>query len=1249
MSSSLDGRVFMPPLSDQIAIVEGKDHDTVTLYNAMTGVPERMIGALDEQRVLNRYSGDESRHVIHTVVDSNRFSVQDFATGITREVLLKTLVVPGLSTKTIAMSERTSASKYEPTLTSYIASAYELRFTILVNQIEMMSVETPIERGSGFDFSIRVDLPPWTRVPVSRDDVMLESVRAEFMAGIAKLQAEMFARHRTIVPLELSMKAAIKHTASEANKQIYADAIDQMYNSLGNVLTIAPEHASLYADGGFEAVSVLNPDRDRLEATLTRLVKPSGAQPFYNRTVIYVDRGAEASDGGTNSFVFVPRQVITTFGKQWPQIIATSSFSVLLYLDQDTSTSEYLTRAFQEDLGLLNTNAELVSVIKETLDVLALCGKNGWRVHPREETTIGEMITGYSQQLVQLYKHGVSLNVLRMNARNYLTKYSRGPAVYTYDSSGSELALYIYDEYELPFRDELVNLPQYNKQIHPKAVVFVEQLMRYAVDNVDPTTDTELTDIIGPCLFPILVYLSDDAEEEWYYPVLTRLFNMCENAHLFFWCFSVLVYYHNNNVFTSTRVSIYNSDSPENIAYFLLSYFGRNLPKLPFLKVHSYAFRFDTFETAKAAVALQETSRVPDIVNANQFQIESSAQFSLNDFIAYSFQEEYSTLDINYFLYQVRNIPPRTTNLQLLGIAVNEGTTKDIIPAQLTETIQNAVDALRITDAPRYNIEININRARGNLLLLEIWDPVGMTLDNIVALSIPFYSNKTAGQIATGEIGTGFFNVYRGSYRVSIKTRRRENDAKTIHIVDTPKPDASGRVEDVTRELSITDPSRFYGTKISILSKYSDELDLIRAYSKAVQFVMQVIALMPIPLTIRLNGELFNKKTERWVDTPQYEVYRISKSSEELPITSYIMTNGIPFAPLEEYLTQLNNNRLSKPLVEGLRSHLVVNIKPGSYTPTQTRTKLVLADEDALVPALLDALYLNNMCPENLQYYYNTGDVDQVLPRRNVGITEFKSIKQFMMHYTHTAVGRSIAEMLHDIRTTYRTQFPDKTRFYPDQYDGASWEGGLVHNSVEGWLYAKTIVTEEARRKDTLAEKAEVARITNMDSGALEQRFRAFVTRWITIYITAGRRLSIFKETGLGLPKVEVIAIQNSTSSYSPSTNTITINLAAYKSVEVARILQLFQGTEDPLLTIKDWTENQSMYAWTDLMLDTIPHEIEHYRRQTGHDRGGAHDSIKIYLPVGGDKMREYGPCAQDIMKSIIVYGNFYDDLIKSM
>ena len=95
------------------------------------------------------------------------------------------------------------------------------------------------------------------------------------------------------------------------------------------------------------------------------------------------------------------------------------------------------------------------------------------------------------------------------------------------------------------------------------------------------------------------------------------------------------------------------------------------------------------------------------------------------------------------------------------------------------------------------------------------------------------------------------------------------------------------------------------------------------------------------------------------------------------------------------------------------------------------------------------------------------------------------------------------------------------------------------------------------------------------------------------------------------------------------------------------RILQLFQGTENPLVTIKDWTENQRMYAWTDLMLDTIPHEIEHYRRQTAHDRGGAHDPIKIDLPIGGDKMRDYGPCAQDIMKSIIAYGNFYDELIK--
>jgi len=99
------------------------------------------------------------------------------------------------------------------------------------------------------------------------------------------------------------------------------------------------------------------------------------------------------------------------------------------------------------------------------------------------------------------------------------------------------------------------------------------------------------------------------------------------------------------------------------------------------------------------------------------------------------------------------------SKLQIVEIAVNDGTTKEFMSAVMTELIQNSIDASRSTtwtDSRHRKIDIEIG-ADG----VAVRDYVGMTPNQLIPLMIPFLSSKNFNDSnVTGEMGTGFFNVY---------------------------------------------------------------------------------------------------------------------------------------------------------------------------------------------------------------------------------------------------------------------------------------------------------------------------------------------------------------------------------------------------------------------------------------------------------------------------------------------------------
>jgi hypothetical protein len=152
--------------------------------------------------------------------------------------------------------------------------------------------------------------------------------------------------------------------------------------------------------------------------------------------------------------------------------------------------------------------------------------------------------------------------------------------------------------------------------------------------------------------------------------------------------------------------------------------------------------------------------------------------------------------------------------------------TKTWIRRLLTELVQNSMDAVRQATAKGENlssptINVTINRLRGKPeLLIGVSDPVGIPPAGIVALSIPFLSGKQASDIVTGEIGSGFFNVYREALRVLITTTR---DGLTTDMLDTPIIDpVTQQIVDVDRCATVKKTNLPNGTQILIQSRHTE-------------------------------------------------------------------------------------------------------------------------------------------------------------------------------------------------------------------------------------------------------------------------------------------------------------------------------------------------------------------------------------------------------------------------------------------
>lgn len=518
--------------------------------------------------------------------------------------------------------------------------------------------------------------------------------------------------------------------------------------------------------------------------------------------------------------------------------------------------------------------------------------------------------------------------------------------------------------------------------------------------------------------------------------------------------------------------------------------------------------------------------------------------------------------------------------LQVLEIAINEGTTKPAILATITETYQNSLDAIRQSGYGK--IQITVTRTN-NFINYQIYDPIGIPPEGLLALSIPFLSTKIPSELVTGEMGSGFFNVYRKAVSVMIQTGN-------VWIRDVPiKKDY--RVIDIERSLIQTSEYK-KGSTIVILwetDKVSETL------TEIIGFIRNVL---PLSNPLELNGREQIITKEPFLIYDVFTMYQIKEH-----ISSYILTKGIPFSDLFPYFSDLVPYYIQGELEIGF----VLDIKHGGYTPVQSRNKINIPGQDKLknffeMVAYISGLKRQEAHPELnlLKGYSFDGDMNQVLPLSMGVISNFNT---FLLYYEFPG-NESLASTI--------VKLHDKLNdpVFVNNYLNSHLPLPFLQKIVRQWFVNKN----KNIKQNYIPENVEVS-----------PNLIRFTQKFIEIYWSNLQKLNIPEINSGPIPKFEWSELPYGTVGfYQAKIHTITLNTKY--AIEIPEIL-----TEEIVLDIFRY-KGRDLFGYQ-FPASTLVHELSHvWSHIQGHN--------DYYLTIDGKtQLYTFDQAANVVYQKILELG----------
>ena len=262
----------------------------------------------------NDASSNEKK-AVYLGITTTRIFVEDYAKGIPIDVLLGSLFVPSISTKTLkgsVLAPLLSGWVPRNSIKSISQGGTAQVFIILVSNVAVVTL--PIE-GIG---EVVIDMPPWTRLPVSRDDVILSSDTIPIFASNVKAIAEMgILSYRDVIHLQRGLKAYYNYTSNAVNKQAINSALSTISNDYSQRLVIRRVYDDIKVIDSKAVLSDSMNIADVENRLITEFTKILIEGVWYGKRIVPTDNAyPPINTFGMSSLIFVTKTYMKTTGWQ---------------------------------------------------------------------------------------------------------------------------------------------------------------------------------------------------------------------------------------------------------------------------------------------------------------------------------------------------------------------------------------------------------------------------------------------------------------------------------------------------------------------------------------------------------------------------------------------------------------------------------------------------------------------------------------------------------------------------------------------------------------------------------------------------------------------------------------------------------------------------------------------------------------------------------------------------------------------
>lgn len=1259
--------------------------------------------------------GPKNYENVNVIFSNKKIIVEDYATGISLDILFNSLFIPSISSKTISISNTKTLSSF--TNNSSIKEHTENMFYILVGEIGV--VQLPYITTFNKKYKIIIDMPINTTIPVSRDDIILGDKSQYLIDGLNIIVKSSYNLQFGIIPLQQALKSYITYTTQLQTKKVIEDFMslkssndilfvpyNKVYSIISNLLKENKERYNIIKKYDKKIfVASLSFNIYQIEEYFDKILN-SNSEIYLGKKVIFTTVENLIDDANLLTYLFIDKdyakkdnwksslslsykdklyELDTKYGKEKLSIYdsklnyirenGNQNYPIILSEREEKLTRIILLRfdSLKQDVQIPYDNVS--EVFMDSVQFLSNLNKDYLEFYLSK--IISLLITLSNSDLVPSYGNGKK----SMFSKERVIQCYNGIKVAS-TSSQRRVKVYLNKNDLISFEGSISNMNKvddkyvtvYSNINEESSISFTRKFEKEYIKNLSCINDVSVyiqyyfyPYIACPILYDDKYGYSNDSYsfKDSKYSHKFKLYNQyCHTYAKSYDEYMFLVQFLYN--------SLINGESVENKPEFYTSISAKIMDlssinlKIVLSKMSEYYYSnitgiFNREEQLKYIYSLKVITKLKVIItyliqDLSKTELldktpkpnipKQTYNFKTSDIISYLFQHDLTnTFDDTFkslFRYNLDddknddfkgNIFEKLAKynspknkLQITEIAINEGTTKPFIDAILTETIQNSIDAIRETNSIK-KINIFLTLCDNNLVY-TIQDFVGMNENTLISLMVPFLSSKTASEIVTGEMGSGFFNVYRESSLVIIDTIKNR---KNIIIYDTPIK-INERVVDVNKKVSITNTTDNNNTKISIFIPFKNNNQKYDIISRVFYYVRNVLGLIVvkdsdnniIPIDIKFNGDSVQHELLLIYSTKEFSMY-LSKDCE-----SYILTKGIPFREFYSYF--YDKNIIANCLVESLNMNVLLYINHGIYTPIQTRTKINMSSDHLIILqnflynagyyAILEMI-INDQISDKDKYIPNftsISDISQLLFTIGLNINhESLCISNVISHFivNHKIKDKSIADIIYEWYKKFKNKRYDF--IYPREIDDFFKD----IDSKQKLVVIEWLKTKNSKIEDKVLNKDEKVEIVKNLS-----YFDNLFNKFIKVYWKIGKDLGISGFDTI-VPVIELKSINDSILGFY-SNNKIVLNSTYidkdWKNIKIPDDIQSLE-----------YDRTYSQFLSMSKKASTLIHEIEHARRHTSHDSSGAHDNIYETFPGDTRKYYTFDQSANEVYRRILL------------